>query len=548
MSYRPTSREAELLEKLALQVGQQRFEFPLLHPPLERLERRMAHFNQYHVYKRVCDGTGKKMLSRFTPQLPFPVYDNEYWLGDKWDAVTYGRDFDFGALFFEQFFALRDVVPHQARTLTANENCDYCINADHNKNGYLIFNTTTSEDCMYGENVSYSRDTVDCTHTKRSELCYECVLCSDSYLLRFSYNCEECDNSWFLSNCRSCSHCICCSNLYRKKYCIFNQQATQAEYEAFCEHLDFKSYRQVQALQEKFKGILAKSPQPHMVAKRVQNSEGNILHNVRDADNSFLIFGGENLVNCFNLEAEVKDCLDFTAFGIGAELIFQTVRSGINVYRLSFCIQCAEGSSNLTYCTDCKQCEHCFGCSNLYRKRFCILNKQYTEAEYIEHVPKIIAHMQKTGEWGEFFPAQKSAMAYNHSVAQRYFPLSRQDAQARGFLWLDGSSAAEQGPGEAVEIPDVLPDQVQSLKVASSISQRPFLITAQEMDKYQRIEVPLPREHYEERIERRAKLLGGVQMRTAVCAKTRQQFNTVLSADTNFPIWHKEEYNREFFS
>ena len=33
--------------------------------------------------------------------------------------------------------------------------------------------------------------------------------------------------------------------------------------------------------------------------------------------------------------------------------------------------------------------------------------------------------MQKTGEWGEFFPASFSPFGYNETVAQEYFPLNR---------------------------------------------------------------------------------------------------------------------------
>jgi len=35
--------------------------------------------------------------------------------------------------------------------------------------------------------------------------------------------------------------------------------------------------------------------------------------------------------------------------------------------------------------------------------------------------------MMKTGEWGEFFPASLSPFGYNETVAQEYFPLSREE-------------------------------------------------------------------------------------------------------------------------
>ncbi|MDP2669631.1 MAG: hypothetical protein Q8O99_01100 [bacterium] len=37
-----------------------------------------------------------------------------------------------------------------------------------------------------------------------------------------------------------------------------------------------------------------------------------------------------------------------------------------------------------------------FGCSNLRNKQYCIFNKQYTQEEYEQLVPKIITHMQET--------------------------------------------------------------------------------------------------------------------------------------------------------
>ncbi|HRI36281.1 MAG TPA: hypothetical protein PK765_04380 [bacterium] len=61
-------------------------------------------------------------------------------------------------------------------------------------------------------------------------------------------------------------------------------------------------------------------------------------------------------------------------------------------------------------------------------KSYCILNKQYTEEEYNTLVPKIIAHMRETGEWGEFFSPNLSPFGYNETVAMEYFPLTKEQA------------------------------------------------------------------------------------------------------------------------
>jgi DNA-binding NarL/FixJ family response regulator len=77
----------------------------------------------------------------------------------------------------------------------------------------------------------------------------------------------------------------------------------------------------------------------------------------------------------------------------------------------------------------------CFGCVGLQKKQYCILNKQYSKENYFGLKSKIIEHMQKTGEWGEFFPASQSLFAYNESIAhQEYYPL-KDRAEMGDIVW-----------------------------------------------------------------------------------------------------------------
>ncbi|MEI8092507.1 MAG: hypothetical protein WCG98_10555 [bacterium] len=46
-------------------------------------------------------------------------------------------------------------------------------------------------------------------------------------------------------------------------------------------------------------------------------------------------------------------------------------------------------------------------------------------------MPKIIEHMQKTGERGQFFPVEASFCRYNETVANEYFPLSKDEVIQR---------------------------------------------------------------------------------------------------------------------
>lgn len=92
-------------------------------------------------------------------------------------------------------------------------------------------------------------------------------------------------------------------------------------------------------------------------------------------------------------------------------------------------------SVDLFYCDNCHSCKNCFGCIGLRQKEYCILNKQYTKEQYEELLGRIIPHMEARGEYGEFFPTKYSLFGYNETLAHDYFPLTKDEALARGLKW-----------------------------------------------------------------------------------------------------------------
>ena len=82
--------------------------------PICRQRRRLMCGDQINLYKRKCDGTGEEIISAYHPDSPFKVYKQAYWYGDKWDALTFGREFDFGRPFFEQWYELAKIIPRPA--------------------------------------------------------------------------------------------------------------------------------------------------------------------------------------------------------------------------------------------------------------------------------------------------------------------------------------------------------------------------------------------------------------------------------------------------
>jgi hypothetical protein len=125
---------------------------------------------------------------------------------------------------------------------------------------------------------------------------------------------------------------------------------------------------------------------------------------------------------------------------------------------------------------------------------------------------KIITHMRKMGEWGEFFSAKISLFAYNETVAQEYFPLVKDEAIARGYHWRDIAKKNYQITIQGEDLPDSIGDSQESVVAqivgcahAGTCNEQctvGFRLLPQEIQFYKNLGIPLPRlchncRHYE---------------------------------------------------
>ena len=78
-----------------------------------RQQRRIAFRNERKLYKRKCDATGKEIVSIYSPDKEYRVYTQDYWWSDSWDAMSYGREFDFSRSAMKQMKELMREVPKQ---------------------------------------------------------------------------------------------------------------------------------------------------------------------------------------------------------------------------------------------------------------------------------------------------------------------------------------------------------------------------------------------------------------------------------------------------
>jgi len=226
-----TDKDIEFLDRLSPLISGKKIIIPTpsICPKCRKINQ-LAWRNENKIYRRKCDATGKSIISHFTPDVPFKVYEENIWNSDHWNAMSYGKDFDFSKPFFEQFASLQRNVPRQSMATILWENSEYCNNCGYMKNSYLCFTAQGSEDSYYCVDLWFSNDCIDCYCIYGSHFCYECVLTYDSYNIQYAYDIKNCYDSFFLLSCEGCHNCYGCFNLVNQQFCIYNTPYTPEEY------------------------------------------------------------------------------------------------------------------------------------------------------------------------------------------------------------------------------------------------------------------------------------------------------------------------------
>ncbi|MDH5596542.1 MAG: hypothetical protein OEY44_00435 [Candidatus Peregrinibacteria bacterium] len=497
-----------------------------------RQRRRLMYCNQINLYKRKCDGTGNDIISAYHPDSDRKVYSQTYWYGDEWDDLEYGREFDFNRPFFEQWYELYKKVPRPALYggFSFNENSDYVNYAGYLKNCYMIFDSDFDWDCYYSLGLNNSKNSVDMLRSKECEFCYECIDCYRSYGLFYSQDCDNCSNSAFLKNCIGVRNSFMCSNLKNKEYYIFNKPYDKETYEKLMKTLS--SHTELAKYFKEWEEFKLKYPQKSTHGFHNEGVLGDYMVQSKDSDycyDSMELWDCKYFARSFG---SAKNCMDCDECGDKAELLYEAAICGFNVQNFRFDAFCIQESSDLDYCQYCDWTSNCFGCIGLKRKKYCILNKQYTKEEYEELVPKIIEHMKNTGEWGEFFPEKYSDFAYNESVAQEYFPLTKNGAQERGYRWrepdkVEYQPASIQAPDDSREVDMSICDEL----LACEKCNRNYRLVEQELKFYREQGIAVPRKCFYCRHKARFELRNPRKLYDRNCDKCSVDIKTTYSPD-----------------
>jgi hypothetical protein len=485
----------------------------------------------------------------YAPESPCVIYDQEVWWGDSWDPLEYGQEFDFNRPFFEQFAELQKKVPRMSLNNIKAENSEYCNLAFSNKNCYLIYTADYCENSAYLRFGVKNYQCFDGFYVDNSTECYEGIELDGCNRCFYTFKAKNCSGLVFCYNMMSCHDCIGCANLVNKKNCIFNEQYSKSEYEEKRKEFNFSTDSGIKSFKKKFDEFLKKQIRKYLDIVNCQNSLGDHL---RDCKNAYLCYDSQKLEDCRYIISCVgpKDCYDWDFYGgTGSELCHEMVSSAYDMVNCHFCANSWNGNSDMYYSELCLGNSNLFGCIGLRHKKYCILNKQYSKDEYDKMVAKIIEHMQKTGEWGEFFPKSLSPFAYNETIAYEYFPLSKEDVVAQGWKWYEDENE-KMYEGKQYEIPDnigdVKDDILKSILTCGETG-KPYKVIPYELDFLKRVALPIPRLSPKQRYRNRAAVRNPFSMYERTCSKCGKQIYSSYAADYVAPVYCEGCYLKEVF-
>lgn len=506
--------------------------------PLCRAQLRLSFRNERVFYKRPCDKCKKDVVSMYSPNKPYTVWCYECWFADDWDGLDYTLEYDPSKTFFQQFAELWNAVPKVALIYVRSPGSEYTNISADNKNCYMIIESSNNEDSIHSYWIQECKEVVDTSFASKCELCYECDDCYTCYKLQHAKGCHDCTDGYFLLDCKGCINCVGCVNLRNMSNCIFNEQYSKEEYENKLKEFKLDTTEGVEAFRKQFAEFTQKQPRKYAEILNTTNSTGNYIKHAKNCRSCFHCYDAEDCAFAEHVWRNAKDCMDVSTAGRNANMIYNSINSGIDVANHICCVQ-GWSSTFLEYSFNCFNSNYLFGCAGLRKKDYCILNKQYSKEDFEALREQIVAELKESGEYGQFFPPEFSCFGYNESAAQEQFPLTKEQALAQGFKWEDtprGTYGKEVTTGEVTK--DIF---------ACVNCKKNYRIIANEAIFYSKLNIPLPIFCPDCRHARRFAARGPNKLwhRKCMNGDCQNEFETPYSPDQPDVLYCESCYQRE---
>ena len=478
--------------------------------------------------------TDKPILSGIHPDALSPTMTDKEWFEKDWGA-EYSAEADASQPLFNHIRPLIEHVPYPSLSSHGSTNCVGCGMVDC-VDCYMAFGCKMVKDSWYTFRTQYSERVMDAPFLLRCENVFASAKSVGCNSCTQIFECNQCLRSAFLFDCQNCEDCFCSSNLRRKQYVFLNEQLTEAEYKTRMKQVDLSSTEQFEYWKSEFHRVVSEQTiWPENFSVNVQNCVGEGMMDSLDCsgflmDNSRAIRDGWNIFDSEHLDTVVISYNSNDCYNVSVALASHNIK-------FSFV---AEQSQDCEYVINCYSCENCFGCVGLNRKKFCILNKQYTEEEYWQKLDEIKCAMLDRGEYGRFFPAVFAPLGVKYGYGYVVAPLTNEELAKLGGRDDDPIAGMRFAPYDVnaptSKIADV-PDRITNVgdewigkQFFDAEANRRYSVNASELAYRKEHGYPFPRRHYTARLKDLVASVNGPIQEKAVCAKCSKQIMTSESS------------------
>jgi len=311
----------------------------------------------------------------------------------------------------------------------------------------------------------------------------------------------------FCRDSQNCQNCFASANLKNKKYWAWNKPLTKEDYLAEVARYDIGSYASYTELQKKAEEHWRKQMVKSEYNEFVTNCTGSNIFHSKNAKDCIEVSQCEDSRYLFRMFGPSnKDCYDISMWGNNLSLSYEGMVIGESSSMVRFCCEAGINLNDAEYCKLSTGGSHHFGCVGMKKGDYSILNRQYSKEEYEEMTNRIRTQMNEMPytdsrgnvyRYGEFFPPEFSPFAYNTTLAQNFFPLTKDQVGEKKYGWYEHAIEEHETTMKAGSLPDHIkdtPDSILDEKIACNKCERAYRIIEMELKFHRQMNVPLPRE------------------------------------------------------
>jgi hypothetical protein len=153
--------------------------------------------------------------------------------------------------------------------------------------------------------------------------------------------------------------------------------------------------------------------------------------------------------------------------------------------------------------------------------------------------------MEQTGEWGEFFPMWLSPFPYNITYASQYYPMTREEIEAKGMTYEAEQESNQKYDGAFFPLPLSADDTDKTIidkALKCEKTGRPYQILQREFEYLKARDIPFPRVHPDVRAAARKERHPPLQLFEQPCTRCGQPARGSTKPGSGLTIYCKRCY------